>query len=153
MKKILFIFSLVTFVGLQSNSQNVKIVFDLNYVEEENFNGDLLAIYSPEETTDLLTVDSDGNFSGQWIATYPDGQLREYGVLTKNERNGTWMTWNENGVKTSQAQYLLGKKDGEWLIWDDQGNLRFSMYYKNGERTGLWKIYDETGSLISKKKY
>ena len=153
MRRLIYVFVLMLFSTL-AISQNVKIVFNDTYVEEDpDFDGQYLAMNDSRIGGPDLREDSKGRVTGRWVDFHENGQLKEYGKYIKGEKNGTWFYFNEDGVKISEATYFMGEKDGRWLVWDKYGNLRYEMFYDMGERTGEWKEWDYTGRIVSIKSY
>ena len=46
-----------------------------------------------------------------------------------------------------QGSFKNGKKEGSWVSYWDNGQLRHKGDYKNGEREGPWVIYYDNGQL------
>ena len=152
MKYFALILALVASLG--SNAQNIKIVFDPYYVQQDgSFDGQLLTFHDRNDEVELLRTDRKGRLNGQWVTRHENGMLKEYGVLTQGERNGVWMTFDENGVKRSEARYNMGQKDGEWFVWDENGTLRYEMSYRMGNRHGKWVVYNEHGTVDEARVY
>lgn len=82
---------------------------------------------------------------------FETGQINETRSYEKGKMHGTWITWNEEGVKVAQAQYKENLKHGDWYIWDDAGTQRFEMHYAMGKKIGTWKMYNEKGELVSEE--
>ncbi len=95
----------------------------------------------------------DGKKEGITLLYSDDNQLLEERSFTKNEKDGTWKTFNKQGVKVAEANYSQGEKDGKWYIWNDEGILLYDMTYAKGKKTGTWIMYDEQGNIQSSKKY
>lgn len=82
---------------------------------------------------------------------HANGSVKETGYFINNIKDGVWETYNENGVKTSEANYSAGIKNGNWSIWNEQGVLTYHMVYENGKRV-LATQWDDNGELIAGKQ-
>ncbi|MBE7633257.1 toxin-antitoxin system YwqK family antitoxin [Tenacibaculum finnmarkense] len=56
-------------------------------------------------------------------ATYfhENGQVKEQGFFKDKKLTGTWISFNEKGIKTTIAHYEAGKKVGKWFMWKEDG--------------------------------
>jgi len=152
MRDIILITSLTLFSLTVVKAQNVKLVFDQHYVEQDpSFDGQLLVFYDYNDKP--YTLDDDGLITGKWATYHEDGTYESIGTLYKGEKNGLWRSWDPQGNLLSEAYFTYGAKDGNWKVWDDEGTLRYDMYYKKGQRTGTWRIYDEAGNEIEERTY
>jgi antitoxin component YwqK of YwqJK toxin-antitoxin module len=79
---------------------------------------------------------------------FETGQINETRSYAKGKMHGTWITWNEEGVKIAEANFKNNLKHGDWFIWDDAGTLRFEMHYSVGNKVGSWKMFNEKGELV-----
>lgn len=94
-----------------------------------------------------------GQFNGENTVFFADGSVKEIQSYRAGLMDGTWITYNQSGIKTAEASYQQGKKHGPWFIWNDEGILMFEMYYDNGNRSGTWVKYAENGEVIDSMKY
>jgi antitoxin component YwqK of YwqJK toxin-antitoxin module len=99
------------------------------------------------------SVQPDGSFSGNIVAYYEDGKLKETGALESGTKVGTWYKYDSNGNKVGKGSYKDGLKDGDWKVWDGEGNLRIIMNYSEGKRSGEWIFYDAEGNVLQSKNY
>ena len=63
------------------------------------------------------------------------GKVMETGSFVNGKKDGTWITFNESGVKTAEAFYKLGEKTGEWKIFDELGNLKYKVAHDANKLT------------------
>jgi len=94
-----------------------------------------------------------GLLNGKYFEYYPNNQLKEIRSYHNGMFHGTWITWNEKGIKIGEANYRNNQKHGKWYIWDENGTKRYEMEYKNGKKTGTWYQWDMNGNLINTKKF
>ncbi|NLJ82253.1 MAG: hypothetical protein GX330_03910 [Bacteroidales bacterium] len=71
----------------------------------------------------------------------------------KQERDGKWTSWFDDGKKNSQGYYKNGKLHGEYTVWYPNEKIHYTGQYKNGEQTGNWKFYDEKGNLLRELEF
>ena len=84
---------------------------------------------------------------------YSNGVVNELRMYKNNLMHGTWVTWNEKGINTAEANYANDIKNGKWYIWDEQGIMRYDMTYFNGRKAGAWRMFDEHGILTATKEF
>lgn len=145
------IFSIFLLAALALQGQNVKLVFEQHYIEEESFDGQQLAFYDYNESP--YSVDENGLMTGNWVSFHDNGNYESKGSLYKDQKNGVWRNWDTNGNLISEAHFHFGQKDGNWKIWSSEGTLLYDMHYDKGKRVKTWKVYNEAGELVDKKKY
>jgi len=84
---------------------------------------------------------------------YPNNQKRMVGEYKKNERNGRWIYYYENGKVWSEGYFVNGKSEGLRITYFENGNKRYEGSYKNDLRTGIWKFYTEDGKPAEEIDY
>ena len=102
-----------------------------------------------KSTTTLIS----GRKHGIAAIYFKDGTLSEFRMYRNNQMHGTWITWNESGIKTAEANYAADKKNGKWYIWDENGVKRYEMTYFDGNKVGTWYMWSDKGELIETKEY
>lgn len=109
--------------------------------EEEN-------ILLPKNRQDLITIKN-----GQYIEYYPGKkQIKFQGFLDdKEQRDGKWVFFGENGEELTITLYKNGKRHGHTIVKYPNGRLHYVGEYDMDKRTGEWKFYDETGKETVKK--
>ncbi|AZQ42953.1 toxin-antitoxin system YwqK family antitoxin [Nonlabens ponticola] len=52
-------------------------------------------------------------------ATYfhDNGEIAQEGTFLDKQRHGEWISYDQDGKKTAQAQYTLNQKTGKWFFW------------------------------------
>ncbi len=86
----------------------------------------------------------DGKPHGRWVASRPDGWLRE-GSFVNGERHGEWVEIDSSGWRRN-GPYANGKREGVWLIVGPSGSRREGPYV-NGKRHGRWVSQVSDGRL------
>lgn len=67
--------------------------------------------------------------------------------------NGYNVFYFENGVKSSEGNFLNGQPDGLWKNYYPNGKLKSIGYRKATQLDSLWKFYREDGILITEIEY
>ena len=94
-----------------------------------------------------------GILQGDFAIYTMSGSLIEKGNYLDGQKHGKWMTWSEDGIKTSEVSFNYGQRDGKWQIWDADGALQHIFFYQVGEKVGVWQSYDENGQLKDEKDF
>ena len=56
---------------------------------------------------------------------FRNGQIKLEQHFKEGEKNGSWSTWYEDGIKKSEKTYVTGLIHGLVLHWDEKGGLRY----------------------------
>lgn len=149
MKNIaILVFSLLLTSALSAQQViNRSAIYDGEILELSGASSDLYAYSSS------YSVDASGKVSAKVLSFHENGNLDEMGILLNGQKHGTWLRYDENGVKLNEANYSLGQKDGEWKVWDANGQLRMVYNFNEGKRAGDWLMYDEQGNLTEQKSF
>ena len=100
----------------------------------------LLSLTLNAQTTEVMVKDSSGN-------------IIEIGFLNENnEKESTWVVYNDKGAVVSIMEYKNGKKDGTWYMYDDNGNVTFKVEYVNGKKR-RGRQWDDKGHLIDSRTW
>jgi antitoxin component YwqK of YwqJK toxin-antitoxin module len=75
------------------------------------------------------------------------------GVIEKEEREGEWKFYFENGAPKSIEYYLNGKKDGVSISFHSNGEKESETYYHLDVAQGYFKKYNEFGVVIQDGYY
>ena len=84
---------------------------------------------------------------------YANHQLRIEGHFEKDEKNGDWIYYYENGVIWSKGDFKKGKMDGFQESFHPNGKPDIKGTYKDGIRIGKWYFYKENGELLKEINY
>jgi antitoxin component YwqK of YwqJK toxin-antitoxin module len=146
--RILFLAFFLIVAGAVSSAQVIIDEKGLYHNEDnELYTGTYIEFYPNGNKRIELSLNK-GIIHGPVTLYFESGERNEIRSYSNGKMDGTWITWNQEGVKVAEANYRNGKKH-----WDDNGTLRFEMHYTNGEKTGLWKMFDESGKLVSEVKH
>jgi len=142
---------ILIFISVVSSAQ-VTIDEDGLYHNENNelYSGKYIEFYTNGNKRIELSLKK-GIVDGPVTLYFESGQISEIRSYDQGKMDGTWSTFNAEGVKIGVANYRDNVKHGEWFIRDDAGTLRFEMHYTDGKKTGTWKMYNEMGELVSEE--
>ena len=79
---------------------------------------------------------------GQLVKTtyyFENGKVQQEGFFKNGKLDGTWISYDENGNKSSVATYDNGVKTGKWLFWN--GKNLSEVDYSNSKIASVktWK--------------
>lgn len=151
MKKII-VFSIILFFSMVTLAQDIEIINGKYYKAEMLYTGVHKEYYETGELLSTIHI-VNGDIDGEQEIFFQSGKKKELRSYDEGLKDGTWIKWNEDGIKIAEANYRIDLKHGEWKIWDDNGVLRYEMYYRKGKKTGTWIMYDENGEETGRKKY
>jgi len=148
MKKIVFILSIITLFGCQSNQSERKI--DTSKISEHK-----TSTVKPTDEFDVqegAKIVSD-NPNGEYLELYANGKIKIEGQKKDNLREGVWYSYFENGNKWSETAYEKGIKKGATLVNYPNGKPHYKGQYKNDEKSGAWTFYKEDGTIDYEENY
>jgi hypothetical protein len=93
--------------------------------------------------------------NGVYTESYPGGnQVKLRGLLDeKEQRQGVWDYYAENGVHLSVMEYRDGVKHGVFFQRYKSGIIKRTGNYKNDKQVGEWVEYNESGIRSSIKEF
>ena len=70
---------------------------------------------------------------------FENGKVQQEGFFKNGKLDGTWISYDVNGAKTSVATYDSGVKTGKWLFWT--GKILNEVDYSNSRIASVktWK--------------
>jgi antitoxin component YwqK of YwqJK toxin-antitoxin module len=74
-----------------------------------------------------------GLLEGQATGYFESGDKEWEGVFKKNEREGEWIWYHDNGAVSSRVRLVAGKKDGQQIFFSSQGKKVREETYKDGK--------------------
>lgn len=87
------------------------------------------------------------NFTGQWVAWYPNGQKKcECGYVNGNQQ-GKWIHWFDNGVKATEIDYDNGQVHGHHSTWHKNGRQASQATFEQSEQTVPYIYWNTDGEL------
>ncbi len=79
---------------------------------------------------------------------FPSGKPMETGSFVQGKMDGSWVTYNESGIKTAEAFYAQGNKTGNWKIFDEVGSLRYLLSYDSNKIVSVTN-FDSAGKAVA----
>ena len=92
--------------------------------------------------TTILTQ-GDVPFSGNVTGT-------EQGSLKGGMREGTWVTYYDNGQLYNKRSYKSDVAEGIAISYHSNGKLKTRVVFNNGKQEGPWEGYSDKGHLETK---
>jgi antitoxin component YwqK of YwqJK toxin-antitoxin module len=118
------------------------------------FTGKLVEYYDGDKTKLHRTSTlQDGKWVGPKERYYENGQLREKQNYKDDMRDGTFLSYDEDGQLAEKRTYKDGKLDGPKEWYYENGQLREKDNYKDDMRDGTFLRYYENGQLDVKETY
>jgi hypothetical protein len=113
---------------------------------------------------------------GKFSYFYPDGKLESIGNYVHGKKQGTWMSFHNNGIPSDSVYYENGMVKGTrkgWysnsymsdsivmqldgngveVTWFDNGNVSEAGRIKNNKMNGKWQYFHKSGQLASLETY
>ena len=84
----------------------------------------------------------------QKIEYHKNGIVKEKYHLSNNERNGKFLTLNEEGEVLTEIEYSQNTPSGTWIIRNKDGRVIATAKFENG-KIKTASIWDESGNLIA----
>lgn len=101
--------------------------------------------YPSGKISSKFETNSDGLKNGSYVTYYENGQKRSEGKYENDKQTGFWITWFENGNKSSEGKFDQGLQSGEWKFYHKNGKLQQINHYKNNKSEGEFIDFDENG--------
>ena len=143
-----FLKELVTYKNNKKNGYLKKyldsnIIYSLSNYKEDTLQGKY-EIYYPTGERKFLYTNVNGNFHGEAYQYRKDSTIittyfYNKGKLIKRQKINRFNSKNE--------------KEGVWKFYDEDGNIKESGKYKNGKKNGLFSIYLPDGQVNEIVKY
>lgn len=84
---------------------------------------------------------------------YPSGNIKITTNFTKGIRDGSFVSYFENGTVAQQGAYSANELNGTIITYFPEGSKKIEAQYKNGILDGLVKQYYKNGKLFSQAQY
>jgi antitoxin component YwqK of YwqJK toxin-antitoxin module len=97
----------------------------------------------------------DGQRDGLWLTYNNDGSIFTINYYENGMLNGESFAYNENGELFDYGNYTNNKPDGKWTTFYSKKNNRIASTgnYSIGKKEGIWDFYYPNGMLMKKVKY
>lgn len=73
-----------------------------------------------------------GLFEGPSRGSYESGAMEWQGSFKKNQREGEWIWYHENGAVSARVHLVAGNKDGKQIFYNSQGKKVREETYRDG---------------------
>ncbi|MFM2285279.1 MAG: hypothetical protein RLZZ543_776 [Bacteroidota bacterium] len=128
MKKLLVLLFVCASISLMAQNKELTTFYD---------NGTIKSKYVYEDSQTYIV----SNYSAL-------GNLIEVGHFENGKMDGSWTSYNEQGIKTAEAFYSNGVKTGDWKIFDEVGALRYLITYDSNKIVNA-KNFDSAGNSVA----
>jgi antitoxin component YwqK of YwqJK toxin-antitoxin module len=91
-----------------------------------------------------------GKKEGSWVTYHENGQLKEKGNFKNGRWYGPWVSYWKNGQLLLEGTYENGFSNGPAVSYHKNGKLKYKGTFKNGEEDGPWVGYNEDGTVDKK---
>lgn len=94
------------------------------------------------------TIEGNGLKKGHYIE-YAQGIKVMEGNSLNDQKNGTWISWYQDGSTKAMNDYIEGVRHGKWITWHKNHKENSIGYYAGDLKSGLWTSWFENGKLSS----
>ncbi len=105
-------------------------------------------LFSPQTADGNSLIQRDGLYYQKFTEEPFTGEVtgKQRGKIVKGIREGTWVSYWDNGQLDYRGNYKNDKKEGTWVSYWDNGQLWDKGNIKNGKKEGRWVFYDSGGT-------
>jgi antitoxin component YwqK of YwqJK toxin-antitoxin module len=76
---------------------------------------------------------------------------KEQGSLKNGKKEGSWISYYDNGQLKSKGDWYDGEKDGNWIGYSESGNVCYrGGYWNYGKKDGYWETYFACTTMIDR---
>ena len=90
---------------------------------------------------------------GKFITFQENGERQLEGQYIDSRRAGPWTSFHENGMPKDSSTYVDGLRQGIAVGWHDNGQRRFLGQYDKGTMAGDWIWFHRNGVPSTKEEY
>lgn len=133
---------------------NIRVSRELFYAKRKaakvcyQWDDGVLTAYGPCNNLDVE------NYSGNWKVFHSNGKLASEGLFNnKQEREGEWNYYYDNGQLKERSNLKGGKAEGSITTWHKSGQVSIAYEIKNGLQEGIEKNYFYNGVLRNEVLY
>lgn len=98
-------------------------------------------------------VDEKDNKQGKWTAWRENGNKIYEGYFSDNIVNGKWIFYHENGNVKSKGNFDYGDETGKWITFHENGKKKSEGVHSFDKLIGLWTCWDKNGKIIEENIY
>lgn len=109
---------------------------------------------NPTETNVKIFYDQDGNlYNGTYYSYYDNGLKSSELFIVEGKIQGKAYFYTEAGSLLEVGKYEQGVKNGEWTKFNQDGKVVSIANFKNDLKDGVWKVFTNEGQLIFEMHY
>lgn len=139
--------------GSKITVDDIPMETDAAYLE---LGGKRVARYEREATGDFASLGTEIYYAyyteggaevlhGPVTGFYPNGQHSYQGRYIEGNREGRYLFWNDEGIKTGEAQFEAGEYHGTYTEWSPEGLKKRERTFKRGKLDGPTTWWDKGG--------
>lgn len=91
--------------------------------------------------------------TGPWKLWHASGAVAQTGTYKDGKKEGTWVSFYENGKKSQEGQFESDLEVGLFRWWAPDGQPTSEVTYERGRYHGVQKTFDEKGALLEEAEY
>ena len=129
------------------SSKNISIVNDVVLYNNSLFSGALYELNPDNKDTTLLERYKDGSLNGTCRKWFPNKQLMESREYKLGRKNGTQVSYWENGNKRFEFVAKNDACEGQLQEWNMDGKLTHLANYIDGQEEGTQKLWYDNGKI------
>jgi hypothetical protein len=138
---MLYIFFLIAFI-FSCSKREVTIK---NYNEDGTFSVEKFnSMGKPKSKT---TFSSEGKLNGPVFGFFPSGNIEYSGNYKNDERDSTWVWYNESGEMTVIENYLNGKRFGGQIKSNESGQIEHYKFFGSEGMFGIITMYEQEAKV------
>lgn len=94
-----------------------------------------------------------GEYNGERYYYEENGRIRTHAYYLKNERDGHWEWFYNNGIKEEEIDYKNGVANGPFKKYYENGNLKLKANYSDDNYNGELNKYNKYGVITEQSFY
>jgi len=94
-----------------------------------------------------------GEYDGMISKSYPDGKPYYNYAVSKNNREGRYVSYGVTNLLEIEGNYVGGRADGIWKYYNEQGKLDNMGYYFDDSSDSTWTYFYPDGKLSSTAEF
>jgi len=81
---------------------------------------------------------------------YSNGQLKEEGWLTNNQKSGYWKFYYQKGTIAKEGHFKKNKPTKYWYFYQKNKSIEKEGHFKNGKKDSWWLFFSKQGEMNHK---
>ncbi|HEX8334107.1 MAG TPA: hypothetical protein VF622_15915 [Segetibacter sp.] len=129
------------------SSKSISIKNDVVFFDGKKYSGFIYELSFDNKDTISTDAYSNGLLNGISRKWYLNRQLMEERSYSNGKKNGSHISYWENGNKRFQFVAIDDVYEGEMKEWSVDGNLIHLANFKNGQEEGTQKLWYDNGKI------